>query len=699
MFKKKNPPPQSTELTTKDFLNFGKVPKYLKILERKRGQYAVSDVWSDDPQNPGKKLYFVDLVQQGGGVLGVALVGYTYALEAAGIRFLSLAGTSAGAINTVMIAAMGTPKEAKSEKVLDALRRVPFDHFVDGGKRVTGPLQNIIDGKGSKLFNIISLLFQNGWRLHKQKALNSGTNFEEWLEYHLEQNGIRNTADLLRKMRTLPDDIHGIKPIEDNPEIELAIVAADITTQTKVIFPRMSDLYRRGGNDVSPKDMVRSSMAIPVFFKPVEFDVANHDDDYQTRENWEQKARYIGPIPEKVYMVDGGIMSNFPIDLFHSKDKTPTRPTFGIRLGESRTKANKISSLGSILASSFDGARNLRDSEFLATHEDFAHLVKSIDVEDHNWLNFSMTDKQKLELFELGVEAACEFLEGDAINEAFDWERYKTLRRRMLYSTTSDSTDSLWTRDDAIWKLGLSKHLDPQKVSKNGLVDNPGRLDELVAWKQDFRENLEMIETEINITNKRPKILWIDQDPANDFFELSILRALKIDSVTSISSEDALKKIAEQKDFLAIVSDAHRNGDHLEGLIFANRLKRIGGIHAYASTLPIMMHSTTLSTMRIEDNDLVKIDDTSAMSCDPKLLEQQIRDFIKQNYSPNIQGNYLKASDLTIALVGVIAAQLRKKKQVVDPSRNGGAAKNGAFPYKKTQLPQAEDAVSTPPEA
>ena len=41
---------------------------------------------------------YVDLVMEGGGVLGIALLGYTYALEEAGIRFLSIAGTSAGSI-------------------------------------------------------------------------------------------------------------------------------------------------------------------------------------------------------------------------------------------------------------------------------------------------------------------------------------------------------------------------------------------------------------------------------------------------------------------------------------------------------------------------------------------------------------------------------------------------------------------------
>ena len=36
---------------------------------------------------------------EGGGVLGIALTGYTYILEQAGIRFLGVGGTSAGSIN------------------------------------------------------------------------------------------------------------------------------------------------------------------------------------------------------------------------------------------------------------------------------------------------------------------------------------------------------------------------------------------------------------------------------------------------------------------------------------------------------------------------------------------------------------------------------------------------------------------------
>jgi NTE family protein len=73
---------------------------------------------------------YVDLVQEGGGVLGIALVGYTYVLEQAGIRFFSLAGTSAGAINTLLLASLGKIGDAKLECILELLACQNLMEFV-----------------------------------------------------------------------------------------------------------------------------------------------------------------------------------------------------------------------------------------------------------------------------------------------------------------------------------------------------------------------------------------------------------------------------------------------------------------------------------------------------------------------------------------------------------------------------------------
>ena len=65
---------------------------------------------------------YVDLVMEGGGVLGIALVGYTYALESVNIRFRHVGGTSAGAINALMVAALDQPSEAKSRRLVEICR-------------------------------------------------------------------------------------------------------------------------------------------------------------------------------------------------------------------------------------------------------------------------------------------------------------------------------------------------------------------------------------------------------------------------------------------------------------------------------------------------------------------------------------------------------------------------------------------------
>ena len=75
---------------------------------------------------------YIELVQEGGGVLGVALIGYTWVLEQMGLRFFSLAGTSAGSINAMMLAGLGDISKPKSDRVLDVLVNKNLYDFVDG---------------------------------------------------------------------------------------------------------------------------------------------------------------------------------------------------------------------------------------------------------------------------------------------------------------------------------------------------------------------------------------------------------------------------------------------------------------------------------------------------------------------------------------------------------------------------------------
>lgn len=78
---------------------------------------------------------------------------------------------------------------------------------------------------------------------------------------HLNENGVSTVADLKKKMSLEGLGLHvrsdrivvgppsnsGAPSLEDRPEYidkaELKLVASDIVTQTKVVFPDMADLY------------------------------------------------------------------------------------------------------------------------------------------------------------------------------------------------------------------------------------------------------------------------------------------------------------------------------------------------------------------------------------------------------------------------------------------------------------------------
>ena len=114
-------------------------------------EFIISDVLDKDGHQ------YVNLVQKGGGVLGVALVGYTYILEKMNIRFIRLAGTSAGAINTALMTVTGAKpdennpakikgnkKIPKSESILEAICNLNFFDLVDGHPAARLIIKNFI---------------------------------------------------------------------------------------------------------------------------------------------------------------------------------------------------------------------------------------------------------------------------------------------------------------------------------------------------------------------------------------------------------------------------------------------------------------------------------------------------------------------------------------------------------------------------
>jgi NTE family protein len=367
---------------------------------------------------------YVDLVMEGGGVLGIALVGYTYMLEEMGIRFLGIGGTSAGSINALLLASLGTADARKSEKVLHLLADMDMFQFVDGDSDVKDFVRAMV-GKAGK-FKLGFKAMQVLDTVEEDLGLNPGEVFRRWITDILRKEGITTTRDLEQRLATIPAGLRKRDgtPLRTREEAGcyLRLITADVTTETKVEFPRMAPLYWAAPESVDPAMYVRASMSIPFFFHPFQVDIPQGTAAWK---NWEELAGYTGELPRGCAFIDGGIMSNFPIDLFHRPNRVPSSPTFGAKLGTDRMKPHRIEKPMQLAGAIFNSARHCLDYDFIARNPDYKRLVTSIDTGAHDWLNFELPDADKVDLFYRGARAAAEFLVG------FDWAEYKEIRARL----------------------------------------------------------------------------------------------------------------------------------------------------------------------------------------------------------------------------------------------------------------------------
>jgi NTE family protein len=187
----------------------------------------------------------------------------------------------------------------------------------------------------------------------------------------------------------------GIRTFGDLPDNKLRILASDITAGRMLILP--DDLSEFG---IEPTRFpiaraVRMSSCIPYFFQPYLL--------YRNR--------------EPHYIVDGGLLSNFPVWLFDVKGR-PRWPTFGFRLTDEQSYAKPFKVKGLL---SYSKALL---STMLDAHDRFyvkkAHAVRTVFIPTLGVriTQFDLPTEKRKELYESGRNAACEFL------RTWDFENY-----------------------------------------------------------------------------------------------------------------------------------------------------------------------------------------------------------------------------------------------------------------------------------
>lgn len=209
----------------------------------------------------------------------------------------------------------------------------------------------------------------------KRLGLYRGKLFQDWIHKHLAQKGVRLFKDCPKNLR---------------------IVATNLTERTLVVLDAASQ------PNLEVAEAIRMSMSIPFVFEPV------------------QSGRNL--------MVDGGVLSNFPLSLFDGNE------TLGFRL-HSRSASLPFAPEGyreylmAIMGAMLDG----RDNYDVQTKK-LAGLIE-IDPGGYSSTQFKLNDSEKADLYERGVSAASRFFI-DPIN---------TDRTQQLTVRGAESTISLKT--------------------------------------------------------------------------------------------------------------------------------------------------------------------------------------------------------------------------------------------------------------
>ncbi|MBY0122423.1 patatin-like phospholipase family protein [Bacillus sp. S/N-304-OC-R1] len=201
------------------------------------------------------------------------------------------------------------------------------------------------------------------WRL----GLYKGDELEKWLAEKLAARGVMRFSDL--------------------PPQTLRVIASDLTNGQLIVLP--DDLIKYGIDPYSfpVAKAIRMSCSLPYFFEPVKL--------YTKR-----TANII---------VDGGVLSNFPMWLFDKENIIKVRPVLGVQLSHSKPNhpQHKIRNAIQMFEALFDTMKEAHDSRYISRKH--AGDIIFIPTEGILTTEFQLTPEKKQELIDLGKECTKQF--------------------------------------------------------------------------------------------------------------------------------------------------------------------------------------------------------------------------------------------------------------------------------------------------
>lgn len=301
-------------------------------------------------------------VFEGGGIKAFGILGALAEAERRGYTWANVAGTSAGAMIASLVAAGYTATDIK-----EMINDLNFSLLKDKG------WLNRIPYIGPAL----SLWFEKG--------LYKGDYLENWIREKLAAKGVVTFKDLVRK------------EYENDPRLryKLVVTATDVTRRKLLKLPHDIKDYHLSPDALEVCKAVRMSASLPFFYKPCKLSFTCSD--HKNKES---------------YVVDGGVLSNFPVWIFDSDEENPPCPTFGFKIIESEEylfpKMNNpfdlIKAIVSTMLEAHDRLHELDPKSKVRTIAIPSLGVKTTD--------FEMEPLLKEKLYQCGIQAAVYFFEG-----------------------------------------------------------------------------------------------------------------------------------------------------------------------------------------------------------------------------------------------------------------------------------------------
>ncbi|MUV39662.1 uncharacterized protein JNUCC1_03546 [Lentibacillus sp. JNUCC-1] len=287
----------------------------------------------------------IDVVFSGGGVKAYAFMGTLNRLKEADLEPVRVAGTSAGAIIAGLVAA-GYDNKSIQQMAFD----IDLKEFLDAP-----PLTQYLP-------------FTKWALLYFKMGLYRGVKLEKWLYDVLSEKGVYTFKDI--------------------PAGHLKMVVSDLSREKLIVIPDdLLTVYGIRPEEFSVATAIRMSAGFPYFFMPKKLMGTDHCESV---------------------IVDGGLLSNFPLWIFGNGKVKKLRPVLGVQLTDQDPPMTTISNATHMLRSFFTTMKEAHDTRYI----DQSHVnnIIHIPVEHIEAVDMKVSKEVKQRLVDKGYQEADHFL-------------------------------------------------------------------------------------------------------------------------------------------------------------------------------------------------------------------------------------------------------------------------------------------------